>query len=468
MPTALGARLASAARSFNPASMPLMGRRSYRWELTSACFLPLAVACVEANVISVIARKAFNASDLVIAMLAAAPAMSNISSLLWTRFIRGRDRVRVVNAMQLAVIACVLVVAAAPISPVGQLMLIGATLAARTILTGIITARSDIWRANYPRSDRARVTGKITIVAAVAVGTMAVTIGAVLDAAAATGDPGRVSLAFRALFVSGALLALIGVWSFSRVRWRGRAVAVREERIVEGGASRGGAVDMFRVLKNDATYRRFMTAQFVLGLPNLAAIPIFIIALEDTFSPGYLESLLLAQIFSLILPILTIPLWARFLDRTHIVRFRVFHAWFFVAANLLMGVGFLTLNMPVLYLSRIILGIANGGGMLAWNLGHHDFARRDLATIYMGIHVTLTGVRGAIAPFIGALLFSGALAIPAFHLGDWRIPGASIHVPAFGAWTFVILSAWSAVGALLFLRLHLDMRKHTGGLPKDA
>lgn len=468
MATALGARLLAAARSFNPASMPLMGRRSYRWEITSACFLPLAVACVEANVISVIARKAFNAGDLAIAMLAAAPAMSNISSLFWTRFIRGRDRVRAVNAMQLGVILCVVAIALAPISPVGQFVLVMSTLVARTILTGIITARSDIWRANYPRTDRARVTGKITIVAAVAVGTMAVTIGAVLDAAEAAGGPERVGQAFRILYFCGAAVALVGVWAFSNVRWRGRASAVRAERAPTGEFSRGGAIDMLRILKSDITYRRFMTAQFMLGLPNLAAIPIFIIALEDTFSPGYLESLLLAQVFSLILPIITIPLWARLLDRTHIVRFRVFHSWFFVAANILMGVGFLTLNMPLLYLSRIVLGIANGGGMLAWNLGHHDFAKRDLATLYMGIHVTLTGVRGAIAPFIGALLYSGALAIPAITLGDLDFPGASIHVPRFGHWTFIILAAWSVVGALLFLRLHLDMRKQISGAPKDA
>ncbi len=468
MPSAISGRITAAARSFNPASMPLMGRRSYRWEITSACFLPLAVACVEANVISVIARKAFNASDLAIATLAAAPALSNISSLLWTRFIRGHDRVRAVNTMQLAAIACVAIIALAPISPLGQLILVLATLAARTVLTGIITARSDIWRANYPRSDRARVTGKITIVAATAVGVMAVTIGAVLDAAEATGDPRNTARAFRILYFAAAIGALIGVWAFSNVRWRGRAVAVRAERTAHDSGSRGGAVDMLRVLKSDVTYRRFMTAQFVLGLPNLAAIPIFIIALEDRFSPGYLESLLLAQIFSLILPILTIPLWARLLDRTHIVHFRVYHSWFFVLANLLMGIGFLTMNMPVLYLSRIILGIANGGGMLAWNLGHHDFAKRDLATLYMGIHVTLTGVRGAIAPFIGALLYSGALIIPAFHLGDLHIPEFSVRSPAFDAWTFIILAAASAVGALLFLKLHLDIRKQNTGAPKDA
>lgn len=56
---------------------------------------------------------------------------------------------------------------------------------------------------------------------------------------------------------------------------------------------------------------------------------------------------------------------------------------------------------------RFILGIARGGGSLAWNLGHNDFASQKLLAAYMGAHVTLTGIRGAIAPFVGILLYLG-------------------------------------------------------------
>ena len=52
-------------------------------------------------------------------------------------------------------------------------------------------------------------------------------------------------------------------------------------------------------------------------------------------------------------------------------------------------------------------GIVNGGGSLAWQLGHNDFAPRDQLAAYMGIHVTLTGVRGAFAPFLGMALYLG-------------------------------------------------------------
>ena len=457
MPTGVRGRVAGAFGSFLPGSMPLMSRRSYRWELTSVCFLPMAVACVEANVISVIAKKAFDASDFTIATLAAAPAMANLSSVLWTRIIRGRDRVRAVNAMQVGTLLCVALIAVAPFNDTGKIAMIAGTLLARVFLTGIITARSDIWRANYPRAARARVTGKLTVVAALVVGSTALLIGASMDAAE-NDRPGG----FRAIYLGAAALGLIGVWAFSRVRWRGGPAVARLERTPREDNRRafaGGASDMLRVLRDDRTYRDFMSAQFVLGLPNLAAIPIFVIALVDTFGRTYTESMLLTQVIPLALPILTIPLWARLLDRMHIVRFRVYHSWFFVFANLLMGVGLLTETIWIVYVSRVVLGVAYGGGMLAWNLGHHDFAKRDLATIYMGIHVTLTGVRGAVAPFLGAALYSG------FAL---TVAGVGFGLGGLGSWTFIVCAGVSAIGAMMFLRLHRRLGAAAHGAPKDA
>lgn len=439
-----------------------MSRQSYRWEALSALFLPTAVACVEANVIAVIAKKAFNASPLAIATLAAAPALSNLSSVLWTRFIKGRDRVRAVNAMQLALLASVAIIALAPISPLGQLVLVLATTAARVLLTGIITARTDIWRNNYARAHRARVTGKLLTIAALTVAITAAILGAAMDLSASS----RIT-AFRIIYLAAAIIGLLGVFLFSRVRWRTRSMSLRAERDPDAEYATAGARDMLRVLRNDKTYRSFMAAQFALGLPNLASIPIFIIALENAFQPSYAESFLLTQIIPLLVPILTIPLWARLLDRTHIVRFRVFHSWFFVVANLLLAIGFIYHHIPTIYISRIILGAAYGGGMLAWDLGHHDFARRDLATLYMGIHVTLTGVRGAIAPFLGVLLYSGALAIPAFTLSALKFPGASINIPAMGYHAFYLLAALSVVGALMFLRLSRSIGAAARSKPKD-
>jgi hypothetical protein len=88
-----------------------------------------------------------------------------------------------------------------------------------------------------------------------------------------------------------------------------------------------------------------------------------------------------------------------------------------------------------------MLGIARGGGALAWQLGHNDFADQKALSAYMGIHVTLTGVRGAIMPFLGMVLYIGFL-----------------DVAGIGAHLFGIAAGLSVISWVGFRRLHRDMQ----------
>lgn len=432
--------------SFRPAAMPPMSRANYRWELISAMFFPFALLCVEQGVAGVIAQKAFGASGLVIATITAAKPMANITSILWTRALHGRDRVRFVTMTQLAMVGCVFGAAAAPISPRGTLIFLAFVLLARVCLAGLVTARSDIWRANYPRDARARATGKFTMIFSIIIGAGSLLVGLGMDRA---GD--FAATAYRIFFFAAGAAALIGVWAFSRVRWRGRRQALSTERLAREGVEEdpASARGMLGILRNDRMYRQFMTAQFMMGIGNLAALAPFIVALDEHMGLGYGMSIALTQAIPFLIPTLTIALWARLLDRTHIVRFRVFHSWVFVAAHLLTTIALLMHNIPLLIISRIILGVGFGGGALAWNLGHHDFAPARMAAAYMGIHVTLTGVRGIMSPFLGILIYGG-----------WRLGVAdgALDFRGLGEWAFAAFAAIGAVGALMFLRLDFRLR----------
>lgn len=423
--------------------MALMSRPAYRWELVSASFMPMALACVEGSTIGVIAKKAFASNDLTIALLTAAPALSQILSFLWARALQGVDRVRAIVTMQTYIVACVALIALAPVSALGEGVIIAAVLAARCAMAGIMVARADVWRANYPRNTRARATGKLSMVMTLVNSSSALAIGALMDIEQ-LGTSG-----FRYFYALATIAGLIGLWAFSHVRWRGRSAHLANERSPSSGApNQATARAMFDTLRTDRAYRRFMSAQFALGFSNLAATAPFIIALDSTFRPSYTEALLLTTVLPLLIPIVAIPAWARLLDRMHIVQFRVYHSWSFVIANALIFLAFLLPSLPLMFLARIALGVGFGGGMLAWNLGHHDFATRETAPIYMGIHATLTGVRGAVGPFIGVLLLSGATI---------TIGTAHLELPALGVYTFAIFAAASAIGALMFARLHADM-----------
>jgi len=249
--------------SFLPTRMAPMIRRNYAWELLSALFLPAAIACVEGEVLGVIAKKAFDAPDLFIAAIAASPTLSMLTSIFWTRIIRGKDRVRFVNVLQIFFLLHVLLIAFVPVSIAGVGLLVALAYGARICLTGIVTARSDIWRANYPRSDRARVTGKLTIIVTIVISITALTVARVMDIGA---NP---TLGFRVVYGLSSVMGLFGVWAFSRVRWRGRREHIAGENHAETRATNpAGPSAMLRILRTDRRYRRFMVAQFILGVPN--------------------------------------------------------------------------------------------------------------------------------------------------------------------------------------------------------
>ena len=138
---------------------------------------------------------------------------------------------------------------------------------------------------------------------------------------------------------------------------------------------------------------------------------------------------------------LSIPAWSRLLDRVHIVHFRAVHSWVPMGVAVLLLLGGLLSEPALLWLAAIGTGVAFGGGRLAWNLGHHDFAPAHHSSRYMGVHVTLTGTRGLVAPF---------LAVGLYQLFEGVRPGA-------GAWVFAIGLALVATGAWGFARMHRAM-----------
>jgi len=195
---------------------------------------------------------------------------------------------------------------------------------------------------------------------------------------------------------------------------------------------------MWRVLRDDPAFARYQACQFVLGTSNMMIEAPLIYLVSREIGASYTVSIAITLVIPLLLATFSIPLWALYIDRVHITRFRSRQSGLWVLSQALTWFGALEGSIPILIGARVILGLARGGGSLAWQLGHNDFSnQRDLAS-YMGAHVTLTGVRGAFAPFLGMLLYVG-----------------SGPVPALGHSTFAVacgLSMASAVGFVLLAR----------------
>jgi MFS family permease len=294
-----------------------------------------------------------------------------------------------------------------------------------------------VWRQNYPKERRASIAGKMASVQSVMLALAGWIVGASMDFSPQS---------FHVTFPVLAIVGLYGNSIFRGVRLRGAGRLARSERAESGrstisanpmhtAAMAGDALHTnWRVLVEDRGYRQFMIWMFVFGMGNLMIGAPQAIVLEDGLGASYLQAILATTVIPLITMPLIIPIWARLLDRVHVVRFRAIHSWSFVAAAGTLWLAASLGQLWLFYVAGAFMGVGFAGGALAWNLGHQDFATPERDALYMSVHVTLNGIRGVIAPFLAVGLYKS---LGAWGLQNWTF-GACFLINTIGAVGFVL------------------------------
>ncbi|MEM6460095.1 MAG: MFS transporter, partial [Planctomycetota bacterium] len=399
--------LQRAVASFHPRSQPWGTRAAYRRELVASSTFPAAVAMLEGGVVGVLAKTVFDVSNLGFATIAAAPMFANLTSLFWTRAARGRRKPAFVAAVMAALLLLVAAVGLLPTEGWGPAGLVVAVVVGRCLLAGMIAVRSAIWRMNYPRAVRARVTGKLVVIATLLLGLVPLAVGPLID-----WRPGL----FRAVYPAAALVGACAIFAFLGMRVRQEPQLLRSEtappddRDTAPRQPDGRRHTLVSVLRHDRHFRAYMTWQFVAGVCNMmgnTAFLLFVIDAVEHRDDANTLGMLLGTTVPLAVTTATVPLWSRLLDAAHIARYRVFHGLTWILGQSSCYLAAVSGQLWLFFLPMALRGVMQGGGMIAWQLGHNDFADRRLAALYMGIHQTLTGLRGAFAPFLGVLLLAG-------------------------------------------------------------
>ena len=398
-------------------------QKSYRREQLTELTLPVALCLMEGGFVSVVAAKAFDVPPWVIAVISAAPMFGNLSSYFWNHLAAARPKVPMVTILQSLVLLCVVAIAVSPRSGASTWVLLTSVVLARILIAGILTVRSVTWSLNYPRALRATVTSRLQALASLVVVVATSLAGLVLDA-----HPEN----FRWLYVVGAVFGGFGVWAFSSVQVLGE----KRQQVLERRGQRDptNRNSFTAILRADPRYARYQWHQFVSGAANMMIEPPLVYLITKQIGASYVASIGIVMLIPFLLNLATMPVWARYLDRVHVAEFRARQNLLWVVGVVIMFWGALTLSLLWLAVGRIVCGITNGGGSLAWQLGHNDFAPRDQLAAYMGIHVTLTGVRGAFAPFLGMALYLG-----------WDAKGYVPGSTGMGAWLFLLAAVLAVI-----------------------
>jgi MFS family permease len=419
-----------------PVPLPLSARVealfSREWLPWALIGVPLGL--VEGATVAVFVKKGYGAIlpvgtvNLAVALVTGAPAMANIISFAWANLAHGRSRVSLLVALLAAFAFCVGLIAFAPNAGGGLVLTILAVILARMLWAGVLTVRAAIWTANYPRHVIARVTGRIVVYNEVGMAAVALATGWLLD---------RQPALARWIYLLAALAGLMAAWLYRAVRVRREYLLLAAEAGEGIGAAPFSLAMLRQILRSDPGFRRYMFWMSLYGSGNLMLNALLVVLFSDRLHLSSTTQVLLLTALPLLLMPVFLPAWARLFDQGHVIDYRSRQCWSLVAAIAVMGVA-VVLRVPwLLWPGSVLLGVSYAGANLGWNLGHNDFATLGRAQHYMGVHVTLTGVRGLIAPPLGMLCYEW---LEAMHHG-------------LGLATLAIPFAMVTAGALGFVRM---------------
>lgn len=453
--------------------VPFMARRNYYFEVIHLVPWSLLAGMIEGNIASIVVAKTFHGSSLLIATASATPIGALLFSLGWGMMCVGRPKLRLATIFGGAAALCTATVFLTPRSPHAGMIFVAQMAAAQVFLAGVVTVRAALWRSNYPPEARGRIASRLYAVR------MIISIGALIGASVLFDYDADL---YRYVYLAAAVCGLIALVILQRVHVRheraelrrindlpavhtahesGRAKPRRASDAATGSAGdlapnaspaarrvsiaaalspRRVLAETFTVLREDPRFTRYLWAQALLGSGMQIVLPVVVIILDANWHLFW-TSVVIIEVLPKLAMFGSLGRWGHLFDRIGVLRLRVLNGTCAAVGSLFGMLATLfvvhqdsvlaTWALPaaaILFAGRgITQGLARGGGALAWNLGHLHFAKREKADVYMGVHVSFTGVRGLITPFVGIALW---------HLLGWGVWAVSALICAAGVLMF--------------------------------
>lgn len=398
--------------------IPYLARHTFRYEFIAVFTFAIAAAAMEGNFAQFFVAKTFSATGWVVAAISAGGALGNLTAALTAPLLRRRQQVPL---MVLRMLVCGLllgVVAILPPSEASGYVFAGVMLLIAMLNATATNARTTLWQANYPVNLRGQIISRFILMNMIVIMFLVKLQSWLLD---------RYPWFYRVLFLLAALSGLATALLYTRVRIRGEEARLRQE--VRRPTS-VNPLEVCRVLTRDRLFGKYMVWQMCLGSATLLGEPVIILVLKEKFGASYSTAMLPLVIAPMLVQLVSTPLLGRLYDTMNIFIYRGIGAACWGVGRFILFAGAMLLQMPLMFLGRNVTGLGGSFGGLAWSLGHMNFAPPDQSPLYMGAHMLLTGIRGAIMPFLGVLLYEYT---PVGIHVLW-ISGALHLVAAFGLW----------------------------------
>ena len=160
---------------------------------------------------------------------------------------------------------------------------------------------------------------------------------------------------------------LLGLVLFAQVRVIGEArQRVRERRERRYPET---AIGFMEILKADRLFRLYQMKMFATGFGAMLIEAPLIFIITRQMQASYTQSIMLTMVIPFAVGLLSMPLWANYLDRVHVAQFRSRQSVLWILAQLLTMLGAMLGSFVWLVIARTIMGVARGrrlSSLAAW------------------------------------------------------------------------------------------------------
>lgn len=405
-----------------------VARLTARREFFAAIPLGITSAVLTVPFCGFVALKALHASEYLLATILACHMAGLVLTATMVGLFHHRPKAKAIRFLLFILSAVLATFALTPYVEqnyrLGAYVFLVQIFLAQLCLGLMLTIRSAIWRTNYPTAHRAKVVVLIGLL-------MSVTNFVAITAFTAAMD--YWSISFGTVYLVSGISGIAAALLMGRIRVHRERQHLRE--INKNKSDRPFILAGLAVLRTDHRFRKYMSWQMLSGLSTLVIETILIVIITDVFESNWLEGGSALVAIPMLIAGVSSLFWAQLFDRTDIFTMRFYASVTWAASRVVLAIAVFTGSMPLVLLSRVVSGIAMGGGMIAWRLGHMAFAPQSEDSLYMGAHIGLTGLRGLVAPFIGIYLYHVTFLGP------------------HGTWLILISAACQITAGLAFLRM---------------
>jgi hypothetical protein len=157
-------------------------------------------------------------------------------------------------------------------------------------------------------------------------------------------------------------------------------------------------------LKENPSFVRFERNYMIYGFAFLGLVPVLPLYVVRDLSMNYHQLSATKGLWSLVGLVVLSPLLGLALSRLRPLRFTG-RAFLLLAGYpiclLVSTIPGIPGRLEWVYAGLLVFSVAMAGVNLSWTLGSMHFAGEKDASIFQGLHVGLTGVRGLLAPSVG-------------------------------------------------------------------